>query len=262
MKKVGRNGAILLLACLALTGLWEALAHRSRYPFRPFEITASDFASFAPRLKGWEVGPVCGIEEDLEPGMHLFSLRLRGARAAHAAGAPEFVVRLTYGFNVPMCMKYKGYAVQEMANNLETERTQVWRFASPDGFRSIWVTSLLRAGDLARTDTDVRAMAFPRVNVCEDPSWVPRGLTADVFRRPVYEIRNFLRMRWNESRCDLLAFLKLRRPAGASDELLGFIACSTGRSVGPGEEEQVRRELEVVMQNVHRQLAAWRAGRE
>ena len=38
--------AAVLIVCVALVGFWEFMANRSRRPFDPFQLTASDFATF------------------------------------------------------------------------------------------------------------------------------------------------------------------------------------------------------------------------
>ena len=74
---------------------------------------------------------------------------------------------------------------------------QIWRLTSGSGDVSIWVTSMIRAGDFSLTDVDVRSMPFPRVGVPDDPGWFPRGFTWSSLRHPVKEFGLFMRAKWN-----------------------------------------------------------------
>ena len=43
----GRLIPLVLMACIAVVGIWEVMANRSRSPFQPFDLTAADFRSLA-----------------------------------------------------------------------------------------------------------------------------------------------------------------------------------------------------------------------
>jgi hypothetical protein len=136
---------------------------------------------------------------------------------------------------------------------------QVWRLTSSVGDASIWITSILRSGDFRVTGADVRSLAFPRVDVPDDPRWVPRGLTWSSLRHPVAGLRAFLRERWNSSRTDPLTFLRLKQPAWASEELLTYVACSQAPAVTPANEARVRAEVAEVHALVLADLQRWKA---
>ena len=70
------------------------------------------------------------------------------------------------------------------------------------------------------------------------------------FRRPIHNLKRTLRARWNNARCDLLTFLKLRRPVYASDEILTLVstvAIPPANEANPSriEAELIRRQQEV-----------------
>jgi hypothetical protein len=124
---------------------------------------------------------------------------------------------------------------------------------------------MLRAGDYEPTVDDVRSMPFPRVATPDDPRWKPEGLTWASLRHPIREIRTRLRARWNSSRTDVLTFLRLRRPAWASEELLTLVSCSLTPLEEPAAEEQWINDLTELQNGFTRSLQAWQrsqAGRK
>jgi len=139
---------------------------------------------------------------------------------------------------------------------------QVWRLVSGAGDVSIWVTSMIRVGDFVQTDIDLRSMAFPRVGVADDPAWLPRGLTLKSLRDPVKNFRLLMRKKWNNARCDLATFLKLRQPAWASDDLLTLVTAFRGASVKPDEEEAVVEQVVAAHEFIYCELVGWRSGHE
>ena len=112
---------------------------------------------------------------------------------------------------------------------------------------SIWVTIMLRAGDMSATDTDIRSLQFPRVGIPDEPDWVPRGLSWRSLRHPL----------GNGSRHDVLTFLHLRQPVWASDELLSFVVRTVDPPVPPADEASAVQELVAVQQRLLRDLQAW-----
>jgi len=261
--------AFILLACVLVVAFWEIMSNRSRRPHEAFQLTASDFAGFAPQSRDWRVELLPVKPESIEPNI----LAYRVARAV--SGSAPVLVRLVHGYNMPDCMHIKGYAVallhdtrrslQERADAALAEGGaahcrpyQVWRLTSGTGDASIWVTSMLRVGDFAATHVDVRSMAFPRVGVPDDPNWLPQGLTRRSLRHPVANFRKFIRARWNSSRSDLATFLGLRQPAWASRDLLTLVAVSGGPPVRDGGLEAVTADVVAVHGFMESELRAWR----
>jgi hypothetical protein len=66
-------------------------------------------------------------------------------------------------------------------------------------------------------------MAFPRVGTPDAASWNPTGLRWSSLRHPIRNTRLFVRAKWNASRCDLLTFLSLRRPAWVTDSYFTLV---------------------------------------
>ncbi len=240
----------MLLGCVLVVAGWEMMARFSRQPFKPFDLTTSDFVGFQPVLNGRPSAwiPV-STNDPAEP--NIVTLQATGS------GGSRMLVRLVHGYNMPTCMKLKSYDVVQVADwrTGSPERTeaagrrntrvpvQVWRLTAPGGSVSLWVSTMLRAGDFCALGEDIRLMAFPRVDTPDDPRWIPQGVTADALRHPVAAVRGWFRARWNSSRTDLLTFLRLRQPAWASEERLSFVTRSLTPDVTPDNEPEVMREL-------------------
>jgi len=122
---------------------------------------------------------------------------------------------------------------------------QLWKLTSPTDDVSLWVTSMLNAGDMTALDMDIRSMAFPKIGTPDDPGWKPTGFTWKSLRHPFRNLAWFLRARWNNSRCDLLVFLKLKKPVWASDEVFTLVSHSGSLGEGDDEEEVMRYVLSV-----------------
>jgi len=278
----------LLVFCVVVVGFWEIMARRSAAPFRPFDLTAEDFAGFHPRWDGWSVRLVpVSTNDPAEPNI----VALAVERADRA-----YLVRLVHGYNMPMCMKVKGYEATEIGDRRpetidhrpETAEsrtgraagdppdatrgygpesmvhgprskvsTQSWRLTSSIGDCTLWATTMLSAGDMAATEVRTDSMKFPRVDGAEDPNWVPRGVTWGSLRHPVAGLRRYLRSRWNSSRRDLLTFLRWRQPAWASEELLTFVSRTVEPPVTAATEAARLAELEAVHVRLQADLAAW-----
>jgi hypothetical protein len=307
----------LLVACTLIVALWLVLARQSGQPFKPFDLSASDFAGFQPSLPDWEVRSIpVSTNDPAEPNIAAYVVE-RGKREAgsgeraaangireerpannhqpstmnHEPFPLTAVIRLVHGYNMPMCMKIKGYTVEaisdrrlqtsdqrpRMADPLFSDTDtptrryadtlsssplplQGWRVTSSGGDVSIWVTTMIRAGDFAPTSVDICSMAFPRVDLPDDPRWVPRGFTWADARHPVKSLRQWGRNRWNASRTDLLTFLRLRQPAWASEELLTYVTCSVAPEVKGGNENDILRGVVGVHAQMLGALQGWRAG--
>jgi hypothetical protein len=117
---------------------------------------------------------------------------------------------------------------------------------------------MIRAGEFTPTAVDICSMAFPRVDVPDDPRWIPRGFTWADLRRPVASLRAWTRARWNASRTDLLTFLRLRQPAWASEELLTFVTRNVRPTITGENEEEVLNSLITVHTQMLESLQAWR----
>lgn len=245
-RRTDRLIPLVLVACILLVIFWEVMANRSRRPLQPFALTAESFASFSPAAGGWTIRRVPVPDTLTEPNILGFSVKGSGISDSPAPreGALPFVqIRLVHGYNMCDCMRIKGYKVELLGERNATGKTekgkkedrggrvQVWRLTSGAADVSIWVTSLLRAGDMSVTDEDVRSMPFPRVGIPDEPGWFPRGVTLKSLRHPVDNLNLFLRAKWNASRCNVATFLRLRTPAWASDEILTLVSSSAELSV-------------------------------
>ena len=249
----------LLVTCVILVGFWEVMSNRSRRAFEAFEITNEDFEDFVPAREGWTVesGPVTTTA--IEPNIVVF-------RYVDDVGA-KAISRLVHGYNMCDCMRIKGYEV-ELVNDTRDANDggvaavsaglQVWRLTSGGGTRSIWITSMLRAGDFSATTVDVRSMAFPRIGIVDDPNWAPQGFTWGSLRHPIRNFRMLLRAKWNNSRSDIWTFLRLKQPAWASDTMLTLVSASPG--IPPSaDESDVISHVVSVHTHMLQELQTWRA---
>jgi hypothetical protein len=100
---------------------------------------------------------------------------------------------------------------------------QLWRLTSSVGTVSIWATTMIQSDDFSPTEDDICSMAFPRIDIPDDPNWVPRGLAWDDLRHPKAAFMRWFRSRWDGARWDVLTFLRLRRPVRTSEELLSYV---------------------------------------
>ena len=246
----------LLVACTLLVAFWIVASQRYAKPFKPFNLTHADFAGYCPVLEGSLVKAVVLSSYDpAEPNIAAF-----GVEQGMAGDGPRLSVRLVHGYNMPMCMKIKGYTVEGVvAQGLKPGvPVQFWRVTSSAGEVSIWATTMIRSDDFSVTPVEVTSMAFPRVDVPDDPNWVPRGFTRDDLRHPVQSLRLWFRARWNASRTDPLTFLRLRQPAWASEELLTYVSRSIPPSVSPDREQAMILSVLDTHLAMLRELQQWR----
>jgi hypothetical protein len=82
---------------------------------------------------------------------------------------------------------------------------------------------MIQSDDFSPTEDDICSMAFPRIDIPDDPNWVPRGLAWDDLRHPEAAFMRWFRSRWDGARWDVLTFLRLRRPVRTSEELLSYV---------------------------------------
>lgn len=243
MKTEGRPGrwvAGILMFCLAGMSVWLILAYRSRRPWAPLQHTAADYAEFHPPATGeWVWRPVAvGPDDPTAPNL----VALMGIQRADPA-APGVLVRLVHGYNMPMCMRIKGFQVDLVREERTAAggREQIWRLISDLKEPSIWITRLVWAENLADTGRDIRELAFPKVGTPDDPRWAPRGVTAESLRHPWRNFRAFLRARWNAARTDWRTFLRWRQPAWVSDEELTLVGAGWGHPAPDQEAAEIAR---------------------
>jgi len=110
------------------------------------------------------------------------------------------------------------------------------------------------------TDIDIRNVAFPKVGVPDEPDLVIRGITRDSLSRPISNFRDYLRSRWNASRCDVPTFLGLRCPEWASESVLALVAAYNGPSIAPDRECEVILEVIEAQAVLLKALREWRRG--
>jgi len=261
----------LLVACTLVLAFWIVASQHTARPFKPFNLTHADFAGYCPALEGAVIQPaVMTAVDPAEPNIAAFGVMREGGR-----DPGRIVVRLVHGYNMPMCMKIKGYTVEPVGgekarspNNSTTQQLdnpsfqgipiQLWRVTSSAGDVELWATTMIRSENFSVTPEEVTSMAFPRVDIPDDPNWVPRGFTAEDLKHPVKSVRLWLRARWNASRTDLLTFLRLRQPAWASDELLTYVSHSLPPSVSPEREPLVIRQMVSTHIAMLKELQKWR----
>lgn len=83
---------------------------------------------------------------------------------------------------------------------------------------------MIRSGNFEPTQTDICTMAFPRIDIPDDPNWIPRGLAFDDVKHPGAAFSRWFHSRWDGARWDVLTFLRLRKPARTSGELLSYVS--------------------------------------
>lgn len=265
----------LLVGCMLLVAFWLVAGRVSAKPFRAFDLTANDFAGFSPKIAGMTLRTLpVSVRDEAEPNV--------AAYLAECEGSPVGLsFRLVHGYNMPMCMKIKGYRVEEVArllgsqadkggitSNSTTQQlsnslsrglpVQVWRVISSIGDTSIWVTTMIRSSDFTATTVDICSMAFPRVDIPDDPNWVPQGFHWADLKHPYKAFRLYMRARWNASRTDLLTFLRLRQPAWANEELLSYVSRSTSFPVSRDNEAMVIRRVLAGHAAMLKELQRWR----
>ena len=276
----GRVVAGVLMLCLATVGFWEVMANRSRRPWDGFDLTADDFAEFLPAPAGWEAEKLPVNASPIEPNVFAAEARRApksvpesgilesGGPPPHAETMAPVLVRLAHGYNMPDCMRIKGYSVEEMGSNqlsvisYQLKGVQTWRLTSDIGDVSVWATSMLRVGDCGVTDIDVRTMAFPRIGTPDDPRWLPQGMTLKSLRHPIRNFRWLIRSKWNNARCDLATFLKLKQPAWADDTLITFVSVWKGRPLKPDRETAALEHVLAAHNAMLPELQSWRRLRE
>lgn len=179
----------------------------------------------------WIIKPLPVTYSETEPNIlvyHIFPVR-----SADAEEGWPVRVRLVHGYNMPDCMRIKGYTVERLksvimmstADSNATPRS-LWKLRSSYGNVSIWATAVLNAKNFSIMDYDVTSFPFPKVNIPDELGWSPRGITLENMKHPIKNFKLFLQAKWNASRCDVLTFLRLKQPAWVSDDMLVLVAAS------------------------------------
>ncbi len=242
------------MGCMLLVTFWLIAGKLSSKPFKAFDLTATDFSGFTPTVAGMtvQVLPIT-VRDQAEPNVVSYYARCEGSPVG-------LILRLVHGYNMPMCMKIKEFQVEpiERVKSQDALPIQVWRVISLTGDTSIWITTMIRSGDFATTPVDICSMAFPRVDIPDDPNWIPQGLSLADFKHPIQTLKVFFRARWNASRTDSLTFLRLRQPAWASEELLTYVSRSASFAVTRENEALVIRDVLAGHAAMLKELQRWR----
>ncbi|NQV26366.1 MAG: hypothetical protein HQ518_18580 [Rhodopirellula sp.] len=281
-KKDGLTAGVLI-SCVLLVVFWTVMANWSRRDVTPFELTADDFASFHLSPDKWAVEQLHIPATHVEPNILAYRFRWRADGNSVTPRRGNVRVRLVHGYNMPDCMRIKRYTVELLAETRRTpqgtttemsrpdlvgrlaeicpgSQVQVWLLTSVTGDVAIWVTGMLRAGTLEETPVDVCSMAYPRIGVPDDPSWLPEGFKLSSLRHPIRNVRWLIRAKWNNSRCDLATFLKLRRPAWASEEIQTLVVESERNVRGKDDLLLALEDAMDVYLFVQSDLEGWRRG--
>ncbi len=268
----------VLVVCVFIIGFWEIMANITRDPFCRFNLTEESFKGFSPSTNGWIFQSVPINSSPSEPNILAFTAIPTSNQHPYshtlAQSNSPVHIRLVHGYNMPDCMRIKGYKV-ELIEDRRSElrrqksdvscwselgvngRIQIWRLTSCSGDVSIWVTSMIRASDLSPTDVDIRSMLFPRVGVPDEPGWFPRGFSWSSLKNPLSKLRLFMRAKWNASRCDIATFLRLKTPAWANNEYLTLVTAYTDTSVKLHEESQIITQVASVQMFMLSGLRFW-----
>ena len=287
---------ILLAACVVIVAIWEVLANRSNRPFGSFSLTASDFTRFVPEVPGWSITSIeVAADNPLSPNVAAFLVK----RLEYNGGNGErrgipVLVRLVHGYNMCDCLRMKGYKVELLkdegggvtdelkedaggrmtpVSESETQpssliphpsssslpRVQTWRTTSSVGDVQIARSTIIRSTDFGGTTAEVRDMAFPRIVDRIGSEWDWEGFKASSLRHPVKSLVMVVKVKWNNARCDLLTFLKLRQPAWASTDYFTFLATTHGVRFEAGDEPRVTEEVHAAQLVVYGELLRWRA---
>ncbi len=269
--------AALLVLCVTLVVAWEIAAKVASRPFDELRLNPEAFSGFTPQSPQWSIRLIGVQSTPTEPTVIAYRVQrdLSSLSSLPSVQNAPLLIRIVHGYNMVDCMRIKQYKVTLLADarsKIENRKSkienqnipptslpaprlpfpvstfdfpisnlpyQLWRLTSSIDESSIWVTTMLRSADFGVTTVDTRDMAFPRVGNPDDPSWAPTGVKWSSFRHPIRNLRDFIRAKWNASRCDIWTFLGLRQPAWASDEMLTMVTEYHGPPVSPQQEAAV-----------------------
>lgn len=289
-KTKSRFPGLIVLTCAMIVIAWQLAGIMAQRKGDDFSLQADDFDSFELKLDGWQVRQLEIMPTSME--VNLLGYRLTPVKdfsLTEGTKNTKVLVRLVHGYNMRDCMRIKGYEVVELTteNTKNTEEVsgqevqgseslrslrslretssspspQLWRLTSGSGDASLWLSEILRAGDFSPTGESVTDMPFPRVGVPTDPNWMPKGLTLRSFRHPIRNLKFTMNAKWNGSRCDLLTFLGLRKPAWASEDSLTFLVVWVGQPLQSEDEAAVAALLGDLRSQILPQLQEWGAKR-
>ena len=262
MTRQERAGAWMLLVCLLVVAVWETAAFLNRRPHRPFSTTAQDYELFNPVMPDAEVRRIPVASNPTEPNLVALLVSPR-----QPDGGLLLLGRLVHGYNMVDCMRIKGYRV-DLVHDLPTDPgpsgpeegaslVQVWRLTAETGERSLWMTSLHRGRNLEPVRRDVRSMAFPRIDIPDDPDWTPDGITWSSLRHPVAGLRRYVRAKWNASRNDPWVFIGLKKAPWASDEWFTLVTHTLGNDLRPDQEAESLEQVRHLHQWMAASLRDW-----
>jgi hypothetical protein len=224
----GRDLAIgaVIIICLVMVVAWETMAVFNVWCAPRYSINAADMAGFVPDSDNWTTRRIA-VNADPESGDNIFAMEVCRKAASNVVSRPV-VVRLAHGYNVPECMKLKGcQVVSDGRISVEVAgqgaALESWQMVSANGDRTAWCAVVLRASDFREAGVEVASLAFPRMSRGDDPAWQPGGISWRSLRHPLLNAQKLIIRKWSNARCDLLTFLRLRRPSTPSDTLLTLV---------------------------------------
>ena len=98
----------LLVGCTLLVAFWIVASRQHARPFKPFTLTYNDFAGYCPAIEGASVTSlVVSVIDPAEPNIAAY-----GVEWGPGPNPVRLGIRLVHGYNMPMCMKIKGYTVE------------------------------------------------------------------------------------------------------------------------------------------------------
>lgn len=261
-----RKTGLALAVCVIVVGTWFVMSRLADRQVMVPTLNTGDFMGFVPAVDGFTARKLPVSVEGAEANILVWEFARRFDFYGGDRGRSAVLVRLAHGYNMPDCMRIKGYRVDLVADDRNEAGStnaacQVWRLSSAQNETSIWVTSVLNAGDMSGTATDIRSFTFPKVDVPDDPGWVIDGITMAELRHPVAFGKKVIRSKWNASRCDILTFLRLKPYAGVDSRRLALVSAWQGEAVRPETEAKVVAEVEGVHRGFQAALGKWRSVR-
>lgn len=254
----------VLIFCLLVVMFWEVMSRWSRRPYDGFQLSASDFMGFRVEASGWKIGQRDVVATPTEPEILKYDFRPltqmnRATTVLPSPAACTVHVRLVHGYNMVDCMRIKGYTVKRLPDRAVDMplHVELWQLMNSVGDISIWVTSMLKAGDFSPVNISTTDMPFPKVGIPDNPNWLPRGLTWSSFKEPGKNMRLFLRSKWNASRCDPFVFLRLKQPVWVDDESLTLVSDTMGTMFGSENDEAVVGSALEAHKLMYMALKAW-----
>jgi hypothetical protein len=266
-----RLHTILLLCCVLLVAFWQVMAWRARRGFDKFLITAEAFDDFEPSIEGYRLSKALIERDPLQPNIVTYLARQVGG--GKVSSVRPVLIRLVHGYNMVDCMRIKHFNVEPiersgpaLASHDENEGVvaqtdwqatgfafpyELWRLTSPIGDTSIWLTSMHRGVDLVPIEMSTTSMPFPKIGAPDAPGWHARGVSMKSFKHPLRSFRKNLQHSWNNSRCDLLTFLKLRRPIYASDEVLTVVSRVALPPANESDPARIKAEAMRMQEELH-----------